>query len=194
MVYNMRGFFRKEMVLGAICFGSAYLEYKILIDKTIESGTMTKIILAVVFFLTFNALFNNPKVTNKRTENYKSYYNNYSSNDKKKEKVAYKDEARYSIRDFEKYQKEMDDIYSKYERETRSAYEEYYRNEYERKASNINTESGSKRDWFDGCKSMAQAEKRYKKLSQAYHPDMEYGDEEIMKDINRSFEEFKNGK
>jgi hypothetical protein len=43
--------------------------------------------------------------------------------------------------------------------------------------------------WFDGCKTIAEAEKLHKKLAMKYHPD-KGGSTEIMQEINNEYGEF----
>ena len=42
--------------------------------------------------------------------------------------------------------------------------------------------------YFQGCKTIEEVKKRYKKLALKYHPDRQGGDEEVMKRINHEYE------
>lgn len=84
--------------------------------------------------------------------------------------------------------------YRRQEEETRRRYEQQHQQEqrwsYEKQR---NTESSKQTnsgiDFFAGCNSKEDVEKKYKKLASIYHPDTGFGDEETMKLINNQKEE-----
>lgn len=53
------------------------------------------------------------------------------------------------------------------------------------------TSGKSYMDFFKGCHNLDQVKARYKTLSKTYHPDVEAGDEDIMKIINAQYDEHK---
>lgn len=51
--------------------------------------------------------------------------------------------------------------------------------------------SSSQASYFRGCKTLDELNKRYRNLTKTFHPDLEAGDEETMKQINEEYERLK---
>lgn len=55
----------------------------------------------------------------------------------------------------------------------------------------MQNERETQASFFRGCNTSEELKMRYNKLAQAYHPDLEVGDEETMKEINNEYEQLK---
>ena len=89
-------------------------------------------------------------------------------------------------RRYEEYRRQEDETRRRYEQQKQQEKQRQY--EEQRRATSKN-EPNSGIDFFAGCNSKEDVERKYKKLASIYHPDTGFGDEETMKIINNQKEE-----